>query len=450
MYKLKFYIPLIFAVAMLLAVTLPVLGLPYCYSETQLLGDAVFYMKNHGIGLVFNHESVEMPDLFSVVFGLLSMITTNAIFLHTIALIFTAFTIYIAFQFGKFFFSIQGGVIAAAIMTVQNVFIAQSGLILPNMMLNACILGAMYLFFREKYKGCTVLMCMAVLTDITGLVAAVFLLVSYFRLKYKEWDINSNLLMALPVALWFIYQAISLGVCGKFSIRHCDFSFANFAHNAWFIFIAQHRWAMTAVLLAVLAVNTVNKNMLYFVKDMAWKGATMFGLLYITNSIMSAEQSSCLVPISLMAIYTGCAISTLHTSYYSKYIIACAIMAAAALGVADRSSVSDAYVNYKSKVKVDLKTIELISNRAKAYEPILCDKYITKYITYKDFGYINETTLLRCSEPSDVIQPQWLIYNDFAPDAHLRLLREYETYEKKHAIYIGEYENEIYRMKDVK
>jgi len=122
-------------------------------------------------------------------------------------------------------------------------------------------------------------------------------------------------------------------------------------------------------------------------------------------------------------------------------------MAAAALGVADRSSVTDAYVNYKSKVKVDLKTIELISNRAKAYEPILCDKYITKYITYKDFGYINETTLLRCSEPSDVIQPQWLIYSDFAPDAHLRLLREYETYEKKHAIYIGEYENEIYRMK---
>ncbi len=447
MYKLKFYIPLIIAVAMLLAVSLPLLGLPYCYSETRLLGDSIFYMKNHGIGLVFNYESVELPDFFSLIYSLLAMLTTNQVALHLCAMVFPALAIYVAFQFGKFFFSIQGGVIAAAIMTAQNVFIAQSGLVLPTMMLNACILGGFYLFFREKYKGCTALMCMATLTDITGLVAATFLLISYFRIKYKEWRMNDNLLMALPLALWFAYQAISLSICGKFSMRHCDFSFANFAHNAWFIFIAQHRWAMTAVLIAVLAVNTVNKNMLYFVKEMAWKGATLFGLLYLTNSILSADEGYNLVPISLMAVYTGCAISTLHTSYYSKYIVACAVMAAAALGVADRSSVSDAYVNYKSKVKVDVKTVELLTDRAKSYEPILCDQYFAKYISNSDYGYISRPSMLQCSAPDDVIQPQWLIYSNFTPDAHILLLREYETYEKKHTIYIGECLNEIYCQK---
>ncbi|MBR2103791.1 MAG: hypothetical protein IJ894_10115 [Bacteroidales bacterium] len=450
MYKLKFYIPLIIAVAMLLAVSLPMVGLPYCYSETRLLGDSIFYMKNHGIGLVFNGESVELPDFFSLIYSLLAMITTNQVALHLCALIFPAATIYVAFQFGKFFFSIQGGVIAAAIMTVQNVFIAQSGLVLPTMMLNACILGGIYLYFREKYKSCTALMCVAAITDITGLVAATLLLISYFRIKYKEWRMNDNLLMALPIALWFVYQAISLGICGKFSMRHCDFSFANFAHNAWFIFIAQHRWAMTAVLLAVLAVNTVNKNMLYFVKEMAWKGAAMFGLLYLTNSILSADEGYCLVPISLMAVYTGCAISTLHTSYYSKYIVACAVMAAAALGVTDRSSVTDAYVNYKSKVKVDMKTVELVSSSAKSYEPILCDKYFSKYISNSDYGYISRSSLLQCSTPDDAMQPQWLIYTNFVADAHILLLREYETYEKKHTIYIGDCLNEIYCKTAVK
>jgi len=448
MYRLKFYIPLIIAVAMLLAVSLPLLGLPYCYSETRLLGDSIFYMKDHGIGLVFNHGSVELPDFFSLMYGILSMITTNQVALHLCAMVFPALAIYVAFQFGKFFFSVQGGVIAAAIMTVQNVFIAQSGLVLPSMMLNSCILGGFYLYFREKYKGCTVLMCMAALTDITGLVAAMLLLISYFRIKYKEWRMNDNLLMALPVALWIVYQAISLGVCGKFSIRHCDFSFANFAHNAWFIFIAQHRWAMTAVLLAVLAVNTVNKNMLYYVKEMAWKGAAMFGLLYLTNSVFSSDDGYSLVPISLMSVYTGCAIATLHTSYYSKYIVACAVMAAAALGITDRSSVGDAYVNYKSKVKVDMKTVDLLSASAKVYEPILCDQYLAKFISNSDYGYVSRFTVLQCSSSESSIQPQWLIYSNFASDPHILLLREYETYEKKHTIYIGDCLNEIYCQKE--
>ena len=445
MYKLKFYIPLIIAAAMLLAVTLPVLGLPYCYSEVQLLGDSVFYMKNHGIGLVFNGETVELPDLFSLIFSLFARISTNPIWLHALAMIFPALTIWIAFQFGKFFFSVQGGVIGAAIMTAQNVFLAQSGLILPNMMLNVCILGGVYLFFREKYKGCTALMCAATLTDITGLIAACYLLIAYYRLKYREWKMNENLLMALPVALWFVYQAISLGICGKFSMRHCDFSFMNFAHNAWFIFIAQHRWAMTAVLLAVLAVNTVNKNMLYFVKEMAWKGAAVFGLLYVTNSIMSADESSCLVPISLMAIYTGCAISTLHTSYYSKYIVACAVIAAAALGVTQRNSINDSYVNYKSKVKVDTKTADLLAASAKSYEPILCDKFFNKILSNSDYHYIDNKTFLKCGE--DRHYYIWLIDSNFAPDPHVLLLRDDEAFEKKHTIYIGDCQNEIYRRK---
>ena len=121
MYKLKFYIPLIIALATLLAISLPLLGLPYCYSETTLLSDSIFYMKNHGIGLVFNGENVELPDLFSLVYSLLAMITTNQIVLHLFAMVFPALAIYFAFQFGKFFFSVQGGVIAASIMTVQNV-----------------------------------------------------------------------------------------------------------------------------------------------------------------------------------------------------------------------------------------------------------------------------------------------------------------------------------------
>lgn len=448
-YKIKFYIPLIIAVAMLLAVTLPVLGLPYCYSETQLLGDSIFFLKNSGIGLVFNHDTVELPDLFSLVFSLFArFVSCKPIVLHLFAMVFPALAIVAAYKFGKFFFSVQAGVIAASIMVVQNVFLAQSGLVLPIMMLNVCILGGLYFFFRERYGLCVVLMCAATLTDIIGLAASVYLLVSYFRIKYREWTMNNSLLMALPIALWLVYQFVSLEVCGRFSIRHLDFSLQNFVENAWFVFIAQHRWAMTAVLVAVLAVNIVNKNMLYFVKEMAWKGTAMFVLMFVTNSVMSPVQSWNLVPISIFAVFTGCAISTLHTSYYSKYIVACAIIAVSALGVTQRKSVSDAYVNYKSKVKVDKKTVELVVKKYDENTCILCDKYFAKYLTNKNFGYVDGAMLYDCIPPSETTKiPQIAIYSSFAPDARLILLRDDVAYEKKHTIYIGEYEDEILQKK---
>ena len=450
MYKLKFYIPLIIAGAMLLAVTIPIIGLPYCNSEAQLLGDSIFYMKNHGMGMVFNGESVELPDLFSVIFYLIArFISPSPIVMHLFAMTFSALSIVIAYKFGKFFFSVQAGVIASSIMIVQNIFLAQSGLVLPTMMLNVCILGGMFFFYREKYHASTALMCIAALTDITGLLVSVFFLVAYYRIKYKEWTMRHNLMMALPIALWFVYQAISLSVCGQFSGRSCEFSMRNFVENAWFIFVAQHRWAMTAVLLSVLAVNTVNKNMLYFVKELAWSGAAVLIVLMVTNSIHTSEQSWNLTPISIMAIYTGCAISTLHTSYYSKYIVACAVIAASALSVTQRDSVSDAYVNYKSKVKVDIKTAELIKSKVNSNETILCDKYFNHYLTDKDFGYIDGTIIYKCVDGNSYTPAiKWSIYSSDTQDTLTQLIREDPEFEKRNAIYIGNCTNEIYQKKD--
>jgi hypothetical protein len=205
---------------------------------------------------------------------------------------------------------------------------------------------------------------------------------------------------------------------------------------------------MTAVLLAVIAVNTVNKSMLYYVKEMAIKGAIVFGLIFITDSIMSPDESRCLVPISLMAIYTGCSISTLHTSYYSKYIIACAIMAATALSVRQRESVNDSYVNYKSQVKVDRKTADLLAARAKHYDQILCDKYFNRILTNSDYGYVDDYTPLKCLEGNHYYQ--WIIYSNHTTNAQVQLERENEDFEKKHTIYIGDYQNEIYRRKEGK
>lgn len=448
---MKYYIPLFISIMMFLAVVLPMVGLPYCYSEAQLLGDSVFFMKDQGIGLVFNGKAVELPDLYALIMAVMAReVSCEPVVLHLISVVWAALSIFAAFKFGKFFFSVQAGVISASIMTLQNVFLAQSGLVLPVMMLNACVLGGMYLFFREKYGWCVVLMSAAALTDIVGLAAAAYLLVEYLRIKNRDWSVSKSILMALPVALWIVYEMVSIHVCGKFSIRHSDagFSFGNFLDNARFVFVAQYRWAITAVLITALAVNLTNKNKFFFIKDITKKSVAMFAVILSANSVISPVESWNLTPISMTAIFAGCAISTLNTSYYGKYIVGCALMASSALGLTQRGSVSDSYVNYKSKVKVDQKTVELVEQTLDSNTTILCDRFMSKFLSDSDFGYISGSCTYRCVEPSDFgTVPMAAVVNDFAPSARLSLIREDVGYEKRHSIYVGDYSNDIYQKK---
>ena len=125
--KLEYHIPLIITALMALAIKIPCFFIPLCYSEAQLYTDKVFSLKNSGLTTVFASDgSVQLPDLFSVLTACFSrFVSSENVFLHTFSLIFAILSVITAYKFGKFFFSVYGGVISAALMTVQNVFLAQ-------------------------------------------------------------------------------------------------------------------------------------------------------------------------------------------------------------------------------------------------------------------------------------------------------------------------------------
>jgi len=92
--------------------------------------------------------------------------------------------------------------------------------------------------------------------------------------------------------------------------------------------------------------------------------------------------------------------------------------------------------------------VELVVKKYDENTCILCDKYFAKYLTNKNFGYVDGAMLYDCIPPSETTKiPQIAIYSSFAPDARLILLRDDVAYEKKHTIYIGEYEDEILQKK---
>ncbi|MCQ2252717.1 MAG: hypothetical protein MJZ61_04625 [Bacteroidales bacterium] len=448
--KIEFHIPLIFSVSMLLAMMLPTLSLPYCYSETQLLGDSIFYLMNHGIGAVFCNNDVQLPDLFSLIFSYVTKyLGSNPWILHSITLIFSAFSIIIAYKFGKFFCSVQAGVMAAGIMCTQNVFVAQSGLILPIMMLNCSILGAFYFFYREKYNWCMIASSAATLIDITGFASAIFMFVAHFKMKYREWTVRQNIMMTIPIALWFLYQFASIAICGKITIRNINFDWMNWITNLRFIAVDQYRIVITGILAIILIVNMINKQMQYFVKDMANNGIILMVIYFAVNSVFGDSNSWNLPAISMLMIFTGCTISTLHVSYYYKYIIACSMMMASAMSAISKTDFSDAHVNYKSKIKVDLKTVRLIEENAEGEEVIFCDKYFQRFITVKELGYRQGAKNYECVTSNEDIFKiyNWTIYSNFDPTESLKLAREDGDYEKRSTIYIEDCCNEIYQLK---
>ncbi len=448
--KLEYHIPLILAAILLSAVSIPMTAMPYCYSEASLMTDSIMYLNSNGLGLVYNNGYVEFPNFFALIYyGIAKILGTGAMMLHITAMAFSAISMIIAYKFGKFFFSVQAGVMSAALMCVQNVYMAQTGLVLPQMMLNACILGGMHLFFREKYLGSTILMTLAALTDISGVVASGILIIAYLRIQYRDWSSGKSVLLAMPIIIWIAVQSASLMVCGKFSMRYNGTSLSNFVENIYFVSAAQNRFAITGVILIVLIVNKIKKTTQYFVRDMGANSVMMILGLYICNSLTGNTESWNLAAISLLAVLAGCAISTLPISYPNKYIITCLLMVTSMASILTDHSVDDASVRYKTKIKVDLRTVNMIESSANEGDYVLCDQNFKRLISNPELGYAQgiKLTLLDITDDEGITESMadWAIYSNF--DTLSTSIRESENLVKNSTIFINNYSNEIYKRK---
>ena len=447
---LEFHIPLILALLMTAAGTLPMMDLPYCSSETELMTDSILYMKNNGLGLIYNNGYVEFPNIFAIIYyGIASLPGTGKLIMHITAAVFSVISIITAYKFGKFFFSVQAGVMSASIMCVQNVFMAQTGLVLPQMMLNACILGGFYLYFREKYLGCSIMMSLAAMTDITGLAAAAFLLVSYLKIKYREWSTGKNILLAVPIFLWVAYESASLIICGKLSIRYHDTSIDNFAENLYFIFADQFRFVISGLVVILFIINKLRKNTQYFVKDMGQNCIGMIAVIYICNSLIDNNQSWNLTTVSLLSVLAGCCISTIPISYQNKYIITCGLIIASLAGIFNDQNINDASIKYKNRIKVDMKTASMINESARDGEHILCDQYFKKIFSLPELGYITNNKLkvfdIDLTDEVCTSMADWAVAS--SGDTLSYQVREIGNLGKVSSVYMNGYCNEIYRKK---
>lgn len=205
-----------------IAAKVPFLNLPYYWDEAWVYAPAIQTMHSTGLNILPNSIPPELSRGHPLLFHFLgaswlTVFGTSLVSAHAFALFVSLLLLVAVYFFGKKIFqNVKTGFTAAFILALQPVFIAQSGLLLPEVMLSLFSLLALYFYLDNKKTLYVIAGILTVMVKETGtLVVATLLLWTLLETlfsddgkKWKKFFINSLVvsLPLIPFTAFFIYQ----------------------------------------------------------------------------------------------------------------------------------------------------------------------------------------------------------------------------------------------------
>jgi 4-amino-4-deoxy-L-arabinose transferase-like glycosyltransferase len=222
----KFLLLTIGVIIVFFITKIPYLQLPFYWDEAWVYGPAVRKMAMTGISLAPDALPVDLtrghPLLFHVLNASWIRVFGNTLFsVHIFNLLIACTLVFVIYLFGKKYYSEPVGTAAAYVLFLQPVFLSQSTLVLPEVMLGLFCLLALYFFLQDKYPGYLLFASAALLTKETGLAVVAtcglfFLITGYSKNKFR-WPYWAGLIKtALPVLPLFIYLFLQKKMYGWF------------------------------------------------------------------------------------------------------------------------------------------------------------------------------------------------------------------------------------------
>ena len=206
---------------------LPHLNVPYFWDEAWVYAPAVQEMYKNGLGLLPSSLPPELsrghPLLFHFLGALwLKIFGTGFTSVHSYPLFISVLLLFAVYNFGKTFFSPAVGLSASLLLAVQPVFLSQSAMLLPEVMMALWTVLTLQAYLKENKITFIVFATLMLLTKESGIVllAALgcwVLFENAYLKKKKIWNkeiIMSSLLLAVPVCLvsvFFIIQYFQNG-----------------------------------------------------------------------------------------------------------------------------------------------------------------------------------------------------------------------------------------------
>jgi len=204
---------------------IPYLKLPFYSDESWVYGPAVRIMAKNGISLMPGSLPVNYlrghPLFFFASNALwIRIFGDSLISIHLFNLLISCILIFITYLFGKKYFNDFIGFSSSFILCLQPIFLAQSTMVLPEVMLTLFCVLALYFYFQHKLIWYSIFACLATLTKETGVVVIlvcciIFLINNWRRTESRPKSffvgITYTLLPILPFVLFIVLQRIVNG-----------------------------------------------------------------------------------------------------------------------------------------------------------------------------------------------------------------------------------------------
>lgn len=248
-----------------------IFNLPFFWDELGVYSRAAIHQAVHGLGLLPN----SMPDVLSrghplltpFVFGLsfkifgISLVTARltGIFIYFIGVYFAYATV------SKFTQSTWAALIVF-VFACQPAFLAQSILILPEILLLTTTLAAVYFFAADRIFGVVISLTLAVMVKESALVLPFAFGLGYLLVGDKR--IKSTFLVMIPILVFLAFLGIQKIQSGYFLYPlHqglIDFSIVTIYRkillNLHFIFIDQGRYILFSIFIISIVIKLIKGN----------------------------------------------------------------------------------------------------------------------------------------------------------------------------------------------
>lgn len=303
---------LFIALVLFVLYKIPQLSLALFWDEVGVYGNAIFSMLDNGIG--FQPKYLE-PDLsrghpmlyvyltasFTALFG------ANVFAMHLFNLLLSIIVLISVFFIGSSLWNRKVGLFAGLLLVAQPLFLAQSVLVLPEMMLALFALWSVYFFLKEQWLMYFLSLSLAMLTKETAIFIPPvlgFVLFFWHLFLNRKFEIKKVLIVASPLITFFAFLLLQK------------------VQNGWYFFPYHNPFEGDKGFFDLAAIFTKAKSFFHFLFiAQSRKYSYYLGLVVFVFLFFTFKKSSQYKLIVLLGIVFGLILFSAMNHYMNRYML---------------------------------------------------------------------------------------------------------------------------------
>ncbi len=193
--------------------------LPYFWDELGVYTQAANYQYEHTISLMPSSVPADFsrghPLLFTFIYALVYKIFGNQVYVaHVFSILVSLFLLWLVYIKTARYFNPLSAIVCVVLLAIQPVFLAQSSLVLPEIMLSLFAFLSLTAYYEKKYFQFALFASMAILTKESAIVlpatVVAYSLVQWLILRNRPgaFRLGNILLTLLPYCVFGVFLLI--------------------------------------------------------------------------------------------------------------------------------------------------------------------------------------------------------------------------------------------------